>query len=321
MDYDFLLHFGTLGLTIASTSIGAGIGEGMAGVAALEALDRQPHAYSDILRISIITTALIETTAVIGLFVAMMLLIGTPQEPAAYTFLAETGIAFALCIAGLVIGIASGFPAREAVHAVARQPLMAPKILGFTIISQALVQTPIIAGFVVALLIKNFALAADSLPEALRLIAAGLCVGIGGIGPSIGLARFAQQASRALGLCKEAYGRILSFSLVSQTLIETPLIFALIVSLMIIFVIPPLDETQLIVGIGTLAAALAAGIGTIGAGISSGVVSGTVCATLATDETAKSLPRTSMFAQALIETTTIYALLISLTILFTCRNM
>jgi F-type H+-transporting ATPase subunit c len=318
---NFLLHYGTLGLTIASTSIGAGIGEGMAGVAALKALDRQPHASGDILRISVITTALIETTAIIGLFMAMMLLMGTPQEPAPYTFLAEIGIALALCVTGFVIGIASGFPAQEAVYAVARQPLMAPKILGFTIITQALVQTPIIAGFVVALLIKNFALTADSFPEALRLIAAGLCVGIGGIGPAIGLARFAQQASRALGLCKEAYGRIISFSLVSQTLIETPLIFALIVSLMIIFVIPPLDETQLITGIGTLAAALAAGIGTIGTGISSGVVSGTVCEILATDERAKTLPRTSMFAQALIETTTIYAVLISLVILFSTRNL
>ena len=131
MNYDFLLHYGTLGLTIATTSIGAGIGEGMAGIAAIKALDRQPHIYSDILRVSIITTALIETTAVIGLFVAMMLLLGTPTEPAPYTFLAEVGIGLALCFSGLVIGIASGFPAQEAVHAVARQPLMAPKILGF----------------------------------------------------------------------------------------------------------------------------------------------------------------------------------------------
>jgi F-type H+-transporting ATPase subunit c len=90
---------------------------------------------------------------------------------------------------------------------------------------------------------------------------------------------------------------------------------------MIIFVIPPLDETQLLTGIGTLAAALAAGIGTIGTGISSGVVSGTVCEILATDERAKTLPRTSMFAQALIETTTIYAVLISLVILFTCKHL
>jgi len=321
MDYGFLFHYGTLGLTIAATSVGAGIGEGMAGVAAIKALDRQPHSYNDILRLSIITTALIETTAVIGLFIAMMLLLGTPKEPAAYTFIAEIGIGFALCFSGLVIGIASGFPAQEAIFALARQPLMAPKILGFTIITQALVQTPIIAGFVVALLIKNFALTADTLPEALRLIAAGLCVGIGGIGPSIGLARFAQQASRALGLCKEAYERILSFSLVSQTLIETPLIFALVISLIIFFVIPPLDDTQLLTGIGTLAAALAAGLGTLGTGISSGAVAGAVCEKLATDETAKALPRTSMFAQALIETTTIYAILVSLTILFLCKNL
>lgn len=320
MDYEFLFHYGTLGLTIATTSLGAGIGEGMAGIAAINALDRQPHAYGDILRTAVITTALIETTAVIGLFVAMMLLLGTPQEPASYTFLAELGIGLALCFSGLVIGIASGFPAQEAIYAVARQPLMAPKILGFTIITQALVQTPIIAGFVVALVIKSAALTAATLPEALRLISAGLCVGIGGIGPAIGLAYFARQACRALGLCKEAYSRIISFSLLSQTLIETPLIFALIISLMILFIIPSLNDDQLLMGIGSIAAALAAGLGTIGTGIASGIVSGAVCEKLATDEHAKALPRTSMFAQALIETTTIYAMLISLAILFLCKS-
>lgn len=321
MDYGLLIHYGTIGLSIACTSVGAGIGEGIAGFAALKAIDRQPHAYNDILRLSLITTALIETTAVIGLFIAMMLLIGVPKEPAAYTFVAELGIGFALCFSGLTIGIVSGFPAREAVMAVARQPFMAQKILGFTIITQALVQTPIIAGFVVALLIKSFAATANTLPEALRFIAAGLCVGLGGIGPSIGLARFAQQATRSLGLCKEAYSRILPFSLISQTLIETPLIFALIISLMLFFILPPLGEQHLLAGIGALAAALATGIGTLGTGISSGMVSGAVCEKLATDANASTLPRTSMFAQALIETSAIYAVLVSLAILFACKNL
>ena len=321
MDYGIFIHYGTIGLSIACTSIGAGIGEGIAGYAALNAIDRQPHAYNDILRLSLISTALIETTAVIGFFIAMMLLIDVPKEPALYTFVAELGIGLALCFSGLTIGIVSGFPAREAVLSVARQPFMAQKILGFTIITQALIQTPIIAGFVVALLIKSFAATAATLPEALRLIAAGLCVGLGGIGPSIGLAHFAQQASRSLGLCKEAYNRILSFSLISQTLIETPLIFALIISLMFFFVLPPLNEHNFIIGIGALAASIATGLGTLGTGISSGMVSGTVCEKLATNEHALTITRTSMFAQALIETSTIYAVLISLAILFACTNM
>jgi F-type H+-transporting ATPase subunit c len=321
MDYGLLIHYGTIGLSIACTSVGAGIGEGIAGFAALKAIDRQPHAYNEIVRLSLISTALIETTAVLGLFIAMMLLMGAPKEPAAYTFVAELGIGLALCMSGFTIGVVAGFPAREATLAVARQPFRAQKILGFTIITQALVQTPIIAGFVVALLIKSFAVAAHTLPEALRLIAAGLSVGLGGIGPSIGLALFAQKASRALGLSKEAYSRVLPFSLISQTLIETPLIFALIVSLMLFFVMPPLGEHNLLAGIGAIAAAITVGLGTLGTGISSGLVSGAVCEKLATDSNASTLPRTSMFAQALIETSTIYAVLISFGILFACRNL
>lgn len=323
MDYSILLHYGTIGITVAATSLGAGIGEGLVGIATIQSLDRQPHAYNDIMRTSLITMALIETTAVLGLFAGVMLLLGcttaTPCAP--YTYLAEIGIALALCIAGLVIGIASGFPAQEAVYAVARQPLMAQKILNFTIITQALVQTPIIAGFVVALMIKNFSSAAATLPEALRLIAAGTCIGLGSIGPSLGLAWFTRKAGYAIGLNKKAYERLLSFSLMSQTLIETPLIFALIISLMLFFILPPLGENDLLIGISTIAAALATGLGTIGVGISSGVVAGTLCEQLATDPNAGPLTRMSMFAQALIETSAIYAVLTSIAILFLCRNM
>lgn len=323
MDYSSLLHYSTISLTVAATSLGAGIGEGIVGIATIKALDRQPHAYNDILRISLITTALIETTAVLGLFAAMMLLIGcsTATPCALYTFTAEIGIGFALCIAGPIIGIVSGFPAQEAVYAIARQPLMAQKIFNFTIITQALVQTPVIAGFVVALMIKNSSNAAATLPEALRLIAAGLCIGLGSIGPSLGLAWFTRKASRAVGFCKEAYERLLPFSLMSQTLIETPLIFALIVSLMLFFVLPPLGENDLLIGISTIAAALATGLGTIGVGISSGIVAGAVCEKLATDPAAAPLSRMSMFAQALIETSAIYAVLISMAILFLCRTI
>lgn len=322
MDYSFFLHYSTVGLTVAATSLGAGIGEGLVGVATLKALDRQPHAYNDILRLSLITTALIETTAVLGLFAGMMLLLGcsTAMPCAQYTFVAEVGIGFALCIAGLTIGIASGFPAQEAVLAVARQPLIAQKIFNFTVITQALVQTPVIAGFVVALMIKNFSNAAATFPEALRLIAAGVCIGLGSIGPSLGLTWFTRKASHAVGLSKDAYERLLPFSLISQTLIETPLIFAFFITLLLFFVIPPLGEDDLLIAISALAAALATGLGTIGVGISSGVVAGAICERLALDPAATPLSRMSMFAQALIETSAIYAILVSMAILFLCKN-
>jgi len=321
MDYGFLLHYGTIGCTVACTSLGAGIGEGIIGVAALEALDRQPYAHNELRRLLFVTTALIETTAVLGLFAALMLMNNVPATITFYSALAEVGIGVALCIAGFIIGVVSGFPAREALIAVARHPAMGQKILGFTIITQALAQTPIIAAFVVALFIKNSASFAAALPESLRLLAAGLCVGIGSIGPALGLAYFTQRATHAVGINKDAYERMLSFSLISQTLIETPLIFALIVSLLFFFMLPPLGEHDHLIGIATLAAALATGLGTIGVGISSGVVAGSVCTPLTQNPSNNVLMRASMFAQALIETCVVYAVLVSLAILFLCSNM
>lgn len=321
MDAHFLLHYGTIGCTVAFTSLGAGIGEGIVGSAALTAIDRQPYAYNEIRRLLLITTAFIETTAVLGLFAALMLLRGSPVAPDFYVSLAEVGIGIALCIAGFTIGLVSGYAAREALMTVARHPTMGQRILGFTAITQALVQTPIIAAFVVSLFIKSFSPLATGIPEALRMIAAGICVGVGSIGPSLGLAYFTQQATRAVGFNKNAYERILSFSLISQTLIETPLIFALFVALMFFFVLPPLGEHDYMMGIGAIAAAISTGLGTIGVGISSGVVAGAICRPLAQDPANSVLMRASMFAQALIETCAIYAILVSLAILFLCRNM
>jgi F-type H+-transporting ATPase subunit c len=322
MEYTVFIHYGTIGCAIGLTSLGAGIGEGIAGFAAMKAIDQQPYAYSDITRTALIGTALIETIALIGLFIAIMLIIQGPVASYTYAYIAEFGIALAICLSGVVTGVVSGFVSQESCHAIARQPLSAQKILGFTILTQALVQTPIIIGFIIALLIKNGASNAYCLAESIRLIASGLCVGLGGIGPAIGLAHFARNACHALGLHKDAYRQIVPFSLISQTLIETPVIFSLVIALVILFVLPPLQDGDIAVSIGALAAGLVTGIGTLGPGISSGMVSASVCQHLVTATPhASALTRTSMFAQAIIETSVIYAVLISFAIIFICRTL
>jgi F0F1-type ATP synthase membrane subunit c/vacuolar-type H+-ATPase subunit K len=310
---DFL-HYGTIALTVGINSIGVGLGEGLTSRAALKAIDIQPSAQNDIARVAILGTALIETSAIMGVTIAFYLLLGSKGASQALpSSIAEVGIALAICLSGLVIGLASSFPAREACMAIARQPFFADKILRFMLITQSIIQTPIIFGFIIAIFIRTQAANISTIPEALTLVASGLCIGLGSIGPAIGLAVFAKHACRGLGINRNAYNNLMSFTFISQAIIETPMIFALLVSLMLIIL--PSTPTMLS-GIAFIGAAFCMGIGTLGPGIASGRTASAACHQIALKpELYSSISKVSMFAQGLIDTCAIYTFLIAISLI------
>jgi len=310
------IHYATVALAVSINAVGVSLGEGFTSMAALDSSNQQPQARALISRMAIIGMAFIETAAILGSIIAMMLLLGPEATSTSwYTHIATIGIGLAMCVSGLVIGIVSALPAQAACHAVARQPFFGSRILGFMLMTQALIQTPIISGLIVAFCIRNQALSATHMADCLRLIASGLCIGVGSIGPALGLAYFARTACQGLGINRHAYNKLLSFTLVSQAIIETPVLFSLTISLILLFVIPPSD--QLFDGIACIAAGLCCGIGTLGPGISSGKAAGEACRQIAYKPHLQPvLARLSMVAQGLIETCAIYAVLIAIMLIF-----
>ncbi len=316
-EFSEFIHYGAIALTIAINAIGVGIGQGLTSSAALDAINQQPSARPGIFNAAILGIALIETAAVFGTFISFLLLFGAHKAHSIHVGIAEIGIVLAICLPGFVLGIASAMPARAACFAIARQPFFAQQILRFMLITLSLIQTPIIFGLIVALFIRGQAADVHTMRESLRLLASGLCIGLGSIGPAIGLALFAQQACKSLGMNRKAYNKLLSFTLISEAIIETPIIFALVISSSLLFIVPRLEQENLLDGIVMIAAALCTGIGTIGPGISSGKTATAACHQIALDpEIYGILSRVSMFAQGLIETTAIYAILISFLLLF-----
>jgi F-type H+-transporting ATPase subunit c len=71
----------TAGLTIAIGSIGPALGEGRSVAAALEALARQPDAANSITRTLFVGLAMVESTAIYCLVVALILLFANPLLP------------------------------------------------------------------------------------------------------------------------------------------------------------------------------------------------------------------------------------------------
>ncbi len=315
---DNMIHFITIACAILFPVLGLGIGQGIISMFALRAINQQPSARTDITRTVVLGAALIETAAIIGLFIALMLIAQTgSQLNEWYTDLAKLGTLLAICVPGFIIGLASAFPAGAACLAVARQPFLSQKIGRFLIITLSLIQTPIIFGFVVALALQSQMSTVDTLRDSLRLIGAGISIGLGCIGPVIGLASFAKAACEALGINRHAYNKIFSFTLISEAIIETPIIFSLVISLMLIYLVPATEVENVLQGLAYLCASFCTGIGTFGPGISSGRTAASACSQIAYyPEEYSMLSRTSMFAQGLIETSAIYAVLIGIAFIY-----
>lgn len=304
-----LLHYLTIAGAVGLNSVAVGIGEGLATLDTIRAMNIQPEAKSEIQNCAIMGMALIETAAIMGVAMATIMLFGTSAESRSFYFgLAEIGIMAAICITGAVVGVISALPAKTACLAIARQPFSHKLIMRFMLVTQSIIQTPIIFGFLIAMFIKAQAPFAASVGDGLRLLASGLCIGIGSIGPALGLAHFAKVACASMGINRNAHGKLVSFTFISQAIIETPIIFALVVALIIITSSAATDFQ----GIAFIAAALSIGIGTFGAGISSGRTAASACQQIAINPRDYStLSKVSMFAQGIIDTSAIYAFLIS----------
>ncbi len=73
-------------------------------------------------------------------------------------------------------------------------------------------------------------------PEVLKMLAAGLCMGLGALGPGIGIGILGYGAMQALGRNPEARGPIMTNLIFAIALTEAIAIYALIVAIIIAMV-------------------------------------------------------------------------------------
>lgn len=72
--------------------------------------------------------------------------------------------------------------------------------------------------------------------EAARFIGAALAIGLGGLGPSLGIGILAAKAMEAIGRNPEAAGKVQVLMLIAIAFAEAIAIYALVVALIIKFV-------------------------------------------------------------------------------------
>jgi F-type H+-transporting ATPase subunit c len=71
--------------------------------------------------------------------------------------------------------------------------------------------------------------------EAAKLIGAALAMGLGSLGPGIGLGLLASKALEAIGRNPEAQGKIQTTMILAIAVTEAVAIYALVIALMILF--------------------------------------------------------------------------------------
>lgn len=72
--------------------------------------------------------------------------------------------------------------------------------------------------------------------EAARLIAAGICMGLGAIGPGIGEGMIAAHALEAIGRNPSVQGSLFPNMIVAMAITESTGIYSLVIALIILFV-------------------------------------------------------------------------------------
>jgi F-type H+-transporting ATPase subunit c len=145
-------------------------------------------------------------------------------------------------------------------------------------------------------------------------LASGIAIGFGGIGPSIGQAMLASSSCTAAGENKDAFNKIFTFSILSQAIIETPVIFCLIISMLLLFRSVPVSSI-IPAYVPFLIASFTISFGTLGTAIGSGFTAAKSSLSIAKrPDHYTLLLRTSLLSQVIIESAAIYALIISLVI-------
>jgi F-type H+-transporting ATPase subunit c len=168
-------------------AIGPAIGIGMSGGFACMGISRQPQVRSDTFRAMLIGQAVSSTPPTFALVVSILLLFQIPVGPNLIQGFAALGAGISIGVASFASGPGSSFPASQACLAIARQPHLRRSFTIQMLLGQALTQTALVFALMISLLLlflpKNpFAVFVDCV----ALLSAGICMGFGAIGASLG---------------------------------------------------------------------------------------------------------------------------------------
>ncbi len=312
-----LASYAGAGLCIGLGAIGAAVGEGYTAGLANEGLSRTPAKAGDILKNMLVGQAVAESAAIFALVVAILLIFMDAQTTTLLKAAALMGAGLSMGFGAIGSGIGSGFPGGEACRGIARQPAVSNRLTTNMLIGSAVCQTPAIFSMVVALMLmfsepSNLPLS----PTWAALLGAGLSTGLAAIGSGIGGGLAAGASCEGIARNPESFGQVTTTMLVGQAVSQTPSIFGLLISFVLMFRTFP-EAAALAPAMALLGAGICMGFGGIGPGIGNGMTAeGAVRWVARNLDAAGALTRTMLVGQAVSQSTAIYAMVVALVLVF-----
>ncbi len=307
------------GLCMGLGSFGSGIGAGYPGAEAVWGVSRQPETASQMTTTMLVGQAVCQTPAIFAMVIAFMLI-----------FKDCTGLAvwpYSACLLGA--GVSMGFGAigsgwgggkcgGAACRGYARQPNTRSSLVTLMLVGQAVAQTPAIFALLVSIMLISIGPENGNLMVTMAMLGAGLSMGLGAIGSGMGNGINAESACDAVSQEASVSRPMMTFMLVGQAVGQTPVIFALLVSFILIFKFNTAAGAATLSGaVALLSAGISMGFGAIGPGYGNGLTGAKACECLALHPEEQGLfMRTMLVAQAVAQSTAIYALVVAFVLIF-----
>src|SRR6056297_2382481 len=227
------------GLSMGLGAIGSGIGSGFPAGEACAGMSRQPAMSGQLTTNMLIGSAVCQTPAIFSLVVSFILIYSNfSGQPVSPTWAALLGGGFAVGFGAIGSGLGGGLVAQTSCEGIARQPDNASILTNIMLLGQALSQTTAIFGLLIScLLIFTKFPASTTLDAVAALLAGGLCMGLGAIGPAIGVGATASSAVRWIARNSEHTAVLTRTMLVGAAISESTGIYALVVALLLILVV------------------------------------------------------------------------------------
>ncbi len=305
------------GLAMGLGAVGAAIGEGYTASQASYAVSRNTAISGDIIKSMLVGQAVAESASIFALIVAILLLFLDLPAPNLLQAASLFGAGLCMGFGAIGSGVGAGFPGGQACAGMVRQPEMTGKLTTNMLIGSAVCQTPAIFSMVVALILMflDFSQAPVS-PTWAALLGAGLSTGMAAIGSGMGGGFAAGASCEGVARQPESVGPVTTTMLVGQAVAQTPSIFGLLISFVLIFKSFP-ESSSLQAAMALLGAGLCMGFGGIGPGIGNGLAAeGAVRWAARNLKNAGDLMRIMLVGQAVSQSTAIYAMVISLVLIF-----
>jgi ATP synthase F0 subunit c len=215
-------------------------------------------------------------------------------------------------------GVGEGYNAGHAVGGMSRQPSTAGELTRAMLVGQAVAETSGIFALVIAFLLI-FADPDPSLEVTGAFMGAGLAMGLGALGSGVGAGVAGARAADSIARNPHTRGSVTLTMLLGQALATSPAVFALVVSVILVFAqqFNKYTGDQIATTLGALAAGLCIGAGAIGPGYGTGLAAGGACDGVGRNpEAGNSITRTMLVGGAVSQSTSIYAFVIAFILIF-----